>query len=471
MPLKLKLILNEAEIRRFSISDERMRTFSLQSLHEAIHATFPSLTVYNLYYFENGLFMEISTANDWERTLRYAHVLGSHPLSIHVSTSIEQVRLSMFAPSAPVVPALPSSSLPRLSGEAPAEAGASQPEIGLEQRFFKFIETIPVALQDGVKEVQRMVESVGQSAEEVIVEKKIAESLSSEAEEIRGHVNTFVDQVKSSVDQVKEQVEQLLIKEEAKPEEKAEESSMAEAEWEPLPGAEAAPARAAAPAPARAVGAMHPASCDACGVRIVGVRYKCAMCVDYDLCEECEARENVHVDGHLFLKISKPALLDLMPLGEKMPAISELDAKFVRDFSCPDGTVVKAGEVFEKSWAIKNNSAKAWPAGTTLKQVGGAQLEITDAQVPAAKPGEEVMVTVALRAPEKEGRFSCYFKLLHPIGEVGFGDRLWVEAVAEAPFQYKEALAQLLAMGFPEDPCRVFLEDFNGDLIRVIDQF
>eukprot|EP00026_Physarum_polycephalum_P003915 Phypoly_transcript_03932.p1 GENE.Phypoly_transcript_03932~~Phypoly_transcript_03932.p1 ORF type:complete len:464 (-),score=71.66 Phypoly_transcript_03932:802-2193(-) len=47
-------------------------------------------------------------------------------------------------------------------------------------------------------------------------------------------------------------------------------------------------------------------SCDVCHASpIVGVRYKCANCADYDLCEICESR-NAHDPTHLFLKIKLP---------------------------------------------------------------------------------------------------------------------------------------------------------------------
>lgn len=48
--------------------------------------------------------------------------------------------------------------------------------------------------------------------------------------------------------------------------------------------------------------------CDVCYAEpIVGVRYKCANCPDYDLCERCEQRsEIVHSPRHVFLKIKQP---------------------------------------------------------------------------------------------------------------------------------------------------------------------
>jgi len=36
--------------------------------------------------------------------------------------------------------------------------------------------------------------------------------------------------------------------------------------------------------------------CDGCGVKpIVGIRYKCTVCYDFDYCENCEAtKEHTH---------------------------------------------------------------------------------------------------------------------------------------------------------------------------------
>ncbi|KAH7353359.1 hypothetical protein B0T11DRAFT_286694 [Plectosphaerella cucumerina] len=48
-------------------------------------------------------------------------------------------------------------------------------------------------------------------------------------------------------------------------------------------------------------------ACNACGVvPIRGVRYRCANCADFDLCETCEA-QGVHFKTHIFYKIKIPA--------------------------------------------------------------------------------------------------------------------------------------------------------------------
>ncbi|XP_035711057.1 mitogen-activated protein kinase kinase kinase 5-like isoform X1 [Folsomia candida] len=47
--------------------------------------------------------------------------------------------------------------------------------------------------------------------------------------------------------------------------------------------------------------------CNGCGVQnIQGVRFKCTICDDYDLCEKCEKRCGLHPEDHILLKIKTP---------------------------------------------------------------------------------------------------------------------------------------------------------------------
>ncbi|KAL8358055.1 hypothetical protein RB598_002718 [Gaeumannomyces tritici] len=48
-------------------------------------------------------------------------------------------------------------------------------------------------------------------------------------------------------------------------------------------------------------------ACNACGiVPIRGVRYRCANCADFDLCETCES-QGMHIKTHIFYKVKIPA--------------------------------------------------------------------------------------------------------------------------------------------------------------------
>ncbi|RIA93490.1 hypothetical protein C1645_819352 [Glomus cerebriforme] len=49
---------------------------------------------------------------------------------------------------------------------------------------------------------------------------------------------------------------------------------------------------------------IHPAYCNVCNKYIVGVRYKCGHCDDYDICSNCETSN--HNRNHMFIKIKRP---------------------------------------------------------------------------------------------------------------------------------------------------------------------
>ena len=46
--------------------------------------------------------------------------------------------------------------------------------------------------------------------------------------------------------------------------------------------------------------------CDSCNGSVVGIRYKCSVCPDYDLCESCELKGGIHDASHPLLKITLP---------------------------------------------------------------------------------------------------------------------------------------------------------------------
>jgi len=109
-------------------------------------------------------------------------------------------------------------------------------------------------------------------------------------------------------------------------------------------------------------------------------------------------------------------------------------ADYVADVTIPDGVPQQVKSVITKTWAVKNSGTAAWPEGTQLLFVGGTLAPATVAAdkgvtVPLAKTGETVNISVQVKIPEKEGRYTGYYRLATADGK-RFGSRVWIDVLA-----------------------------------------
>lgn len=106
---------------------------------------------------------------------------------------------------------------------------------------------------------------------------------------------------------------------------------------------------------------------------------------------------------------------------------SILKMKFVCDVSIVDGTNMYTNQRFVKIWRVVNDGIIAWPEGTKLVHASGDDFQpnLKDIIIPAAKPNEEIDITVEMIAPSSTGRHIEYFRLQSRDGSF-FGVRLWV---------------------------------------------
>lgn len=177
--------------------------------------------------------------------------------------------------------------------------------------------------------------------------------------------------------------------------------------------------------------------CDGCNGSVVGIRYKCSVCNDYDLCESCELKGGVHDSSHPLLKITVPLQPRWGGRGRHCPAhrrgsnrgTSAPLARFVQDVNMGDrsGNTLPPGERFTKTWRMRNEGQTAWAENTVLAFVGGDQLSAPESVlVPIVPAGEEVDISVSMVAPSVPGRYVSYWRLCAPEG-VRFGHRVWVD--------------------------------------------
>lgn len=79
----------------------------------------------------------------------------------------------------------------------------------------------------------------------------------------------------------------------------------------------------------------------------------------------------------------------------------------------PDGTVMQPGETFWKTWVIKNNGSCTWNSAYKIVYWSGDLMGgLVEYQLPEiVGPGDEVDITLLLKAPSTNGNHSSFWKL------------------------------------------------------------
>lgn len=99
---------------------------------------------------------------------------------------------------------------------------------------------------------------------------------------------------------------------------------------------------------------------------------------------------------------------------------------FLKDVTIPDGTTLRPGETFVKTWRIKNRGTCAWSPDYTLVFNGGDQLGgTTSVRLPGyVSPGQYIDVSITFTAPTAEGSYRGYWILRNASGALfGGGDK------------------------------------------------
>jgi len=130
-----------------------------------------------------------------------------------------------------------------------------------------------------------------------------------------------------------------------------------------------------------------------------------------------------------------------------IPIVSEtrnegIDAHFIRD-TILDGTKINSNAQFTQTWTLRNPGPNAWPAGCSVRHVGGDNMLNIDNTRPLShaelaeasesnvvghpvQPGEEMTFRVLMKAPQREGTAISYWRLKTAEG-MPFGHRLWCD--------------------------------------------
>ena len=108
-------------------------------------------------------------------------------------------------------------------------------------------------------------------------------------------------------------------------------------------------------------------------------------------------------------------------------------AAFYGDVSIPDDTVLRQGEVFTKTWRVRNEGSCAWGEGYSLVFAGGDMMNgPLSSTLPQVQPGENDDVSVVLTAPSGGGAHTGKWQFQNAAGQrFGVGtsgqDTIWVQ--------------------------------------------
>jgi hypothetical protein len=115
-------------------------------------------------------------------------------------------------------------------------------------------------------------------------------------------------------------------------------------------------------------------------------------------------------------------LIDLTPEAAITATVSVCDPllTFIADVTIPDGTRLEKGEVFTKTWRIRNDSHCSWGPGFELVFAGGSQMAARErVPIPDTPPGDAADVSARMTAPEADGVYRGEWELCTSDGRCG----------------------------------------------------
>jgi hypothetical protein len=103
-----------------------------------------------------------------------------------------------------------------------------------------------------------------------------------------------------------------------------------------------------------------------------------------------------------------------------------LAATFLQDVTVPDGTPIRAGQKFTKTWRMKNTSACDWGEGYAIAFLQDTPMsDAGSAPVRPTPSNADVDVSVELTAPAQAGTYTSTWRLKDPAGQF-FGNVVYL---------------------------------------------
>jgi len=164
--------------------------------------------------------------------------------------------------------------------------------------------------------------------------------------------------------------------------------------------------------------------------------------------------------------------------------------------SNPSGNPIPPDTLFTKVFKMRNVGTQEWTEGTQLVRLGKKDISIQSQDsicLPkAVKPGEEVEVSITMKAPTEPGSYACCWRLrlssgknlgkktvvkivvalLYPppgfVPQVSSPERSTPEPSAPVQEKWGPAIASLESMGFAKSPAMIQLLDKHNGNVNIV---
>ncbi|AQZ65311.1 unnamed protein product [[Actinomadura] parvosata subsp. kistnae] len=93
------------------------------------------------------------------------------------------------------------------------------------------------------------------------------------------------------------------------------------------------------------------------------------------------------------------------------PATPYDDSVFEKDVTYPDGSVVRPGESFDKTWRIRNSGNVPWQDRYLTRMNDTPCKAPKRVGIGPVVPGESIDITVRVRASDSPGRCKIFWKM------------------------------------------------------------
>lgn len=128
--------------------------------------------------------------------------------------------------------------------------------------------------------------------------------------------------------------------------------------------------------------------------------------------------------------LSTPTNTSAAPINQ-LTGAQETTFTFISE-TIPDGTNLLPGQVFQKTWTLKNSSSRTWGKNFSLvrtssvpttETLGGQEKIFLSNDV---RPGETIQIEVNLVAPKQDGEYTVYYQLQDETGSTLPNSQIWV---------------------------------------------